>query len=124
MSKSKSSKPHKAAAVKSKPAPKKGKPTGNGKQHEETSAPMQSGLAAVAAMPPKESKLDAVAKLLMRPEGATVDDLVAATGWQKHTVRACISHALVKKRGYTIVSDKPQGGKRVYKIVDPEKDDH
>ncbi len=79
----------------------------------------------------KQSKLNAVTELLLRPEGATVDDMVAATGWQKHTVRACLSHALAKKRGYKIVSDKPQGGQRIYKITGiarsdevAAKDDH
>ena len=89
---------------------------------EEPSSPMQAGLAAVAAMPPppaKESKLGLIVTLLTRPEGATIDDMVAATGWQRHTVRAALSHALAKKRGYLIVSDKPSGGQRLYKIVDP-----
>lgn len=114
MSKSKASKPNKSAPPKAKTAPKKSKPT-------ETPSPaMQAGLAAVSAMPPepaKESKLAIVIKLLTRPEGATIDDMVAATGWQKHTVRAALSHALAKKRGYQIVSDKPQGGQRIYKIA-------
>ena len=87
----------------------------------EHSPAMQAGLAAVAALPPsppKESKLALVIKLLTRPEGATIDDMVAATSWQKHTVRAALSHALAKKRGYKIVSDKPQGGQRLYKIAE------
>ena len=89
---------------------------------EETSAPMQEGLAAVAAMPPppaKDSKLGLLITLLTRPEGATINDMVTATGWQKHTVRSALSHALAKKRGYLIVSDKPLGEQRLYKIVDP-----
>ena len=71
-----------------------------------------------APSPPKESKLSLIIKLLTRPEGATIEDMVSATGWQKHTVRAALSHALAKKRGYQIVSDKPQGGKRIYKIAE------
>ena len=122
MSKSKSSKPSKSAAKKPKAAPKKSNLSSNGKPPEEKIAPMQAGLAAVAAMPPappKESKLALIIKLLTRPEGATIDDIVAATSWQKHTVRAALSHALAKKRGYLIVSEKAQGGQRIYKIVDP-----
>lgn len=94
----------------------------NGKHPQEPSLAMKAGLAAVAAMPPtppKETKLSLIIKLLSRPEGATIDDMVAVTGWQKHTLRAALSHALVKKRGYQIVSDKPQGGQRLYKIVEP-----
>ncbi|MDD3030715.1 MAG: DUF3489 domain-containing protein [Alphaproteobacteria bacterium] len=47
--------------------------------------------------------------------------MVEATGWQKHTVRSAISHALGKKRGYQIVSEKPKDGKRIYKITEPEQ---
>lgn len=114
MSKTKQSKPRKSAPPKAKSPPKKSAPS------EKQSPVMQAGLAAVAALPltlPKESKLAIVIKLLTRPEGATIDDMVAATGWQKHTVRAALSHALAKKRGYQIVSDKPQGGQRIYKIA-------
>ena len=120
MSKSKSSKPSKSAATKPKAAPKKSNLSSNGKPPEKMSVPMQAALTAVATMPPapaKESKLGQIVTLLTRPDGATIDDMVTATGWQKHTVRSAASHALAKKRGYLIVSEKPQGGIRVYKIV-------
>lgn len=82
------------------------------------STPMKAALDAIATMPVrKESKLEAIIQLLLRPEGATIDDMVAATGWQKHTIRSALSHALAKKRGYEIVSDKPKDGLRIYKIV-------
>lgn len=85
------------------------------------SEPMKAGLKAVQNMPKRESKLDTVIALLQRPEGATLEDIMAATGWQKHTVRSAISHALAKKRGIDVVSDKPKDGQRIYKIVMPEK---
>jgi hypothetical protein len=101
----------KSKAKKPKPIPKKG----NSKK---LSAPMKAALDAVAAMPVrKDSKLQTVIQLLSRPEGATIDDMVAATGWQKHTIRSALSHALAKKRGYEIVSDKPKDGLRIYKIA-------
>ncbi|QQR69224.1 MAG: DUF3489 domain-containing protein [Alphaproteobacteria bacterium] len=121
MSKPKSTKTKKAAVSTVKTKPVKSIKT-NGKHPQEPSTAMKAGLAAVAAMPPtppKETKLSLIIKLLSRPEGATIDDMVAVTGWQKHTLRAALSHALVKKRGYQIVSDKPQGGQRLYKIVEP-----
>lgn len=100
-------------------AKSKGKVNGKAADDSRLSEPMKAGLAAVAAMKPaKESKLALVVRLLSRPEGATLDDLVAATGWQKHTVRSALSHALAKKRGYKIVSDKPKGENRIYKIAD------
>lgn len=82
------------------------------------SAPMKAGLAAVATMP--ETKLGRIIKLLQRPEGATIDDLVKATQWQKHTVRSAISHTLVKKKGSEVTSDKPKDGERIYKIAVPK----
>ena len=86
------------------------------------SAPMKAALDAVAAMPVrKDSKLQTIIQLLSRPEGATIDDMVAATGWQKHTIRSALSHALAKKRGYEIVSDKPKDGLRIYKIASAPK---
>ncbi len=65
----------------------------------------------------KDSKLNALIKLLSRPEGATLEDMITETSWQKHTVRSALSHALGKKRRYDIVSDKPKDGSRIYKIV-------
>jgi len=84
---------------------------------------MQAGLAAVEAMPRKTKKA-IIIDLLMRPEGATLADMTAATGWLTHTVRGQLSGALRKKLGYQIVSDKPQDGQRIYKIARAEKDDH
>lgn len=55
-----------------------------------------------------QSKLDMVEVLLRAPQGATIAELMAATGWQQHTVRGALAGAL-KKRGLTITSDKPDG---------------
>lgn len=107
-----SSKPKSGKAAKPKPAKT------IVKKKTKRSTPMQAGLDAVAAMAPKATKLETIIKLLTRPEGATVDDMTNATGWQKHTVRAALSHALGKKRGYRIASDKPKGGQRIYKIAE------
>ena len=41
-------------------------------------------------------------ELLRRPEGATVEQIAAATGWQKHTIRGAISGALKKKLGLNV----------------------
>ena len=40
--------------------------------------------------------------LLKRPEGATVEQIAAATGWQHHTIRGAISGALKKKLGLIV----------------------
>ena len=61
---------------------------------------------------------DAVIAMLQRPEGATVDEVASATGWQRHTVRGVFSGALKKKLGLTLASAKEERG-RVYRIGAP-----
>jgi hypothetical protein len=55
--------------------------------------------------------------MLKRPDGATVDEIVAAFGWQPHTVRGAIAGALKKKLRLDVTSDKEEGRGRVYRIV-------
>jgi hypothetical protein len=50
------------------------------------------------------------------PEGATVEEVRAATGWQPHTVRGVFSGALKKKLGLAVVAAKEERG-RVYRIT-------
>jgi Protein of unknown function (DUF3489) len=64
-----------------------------------------------------QSKKDEVIAMLRRPEGATVDEVASATGWQRHTVRGVFSGTLKKKLGLTIASAKEERG-RVYRIND------
>ena len=65
----------------------------------------------------ENSKQAEVIRMLQRPEGATVGQICTATGWQAHTVRGTFAGAFKKKLGLTIVSDKPQGGERIYRIA-------
>jgi Protein of unknown function (DUF3489) len=67
--------------------------------------------------PVRASKQAEVIALLRRPEGATVDEVRAATGWQPHTVRGVFSGALKKKLGLAVVATKEERG-RVYRIVE------
>lgn len=69
-----------------------------------------------AAPEARTSKIDQVVALLRRPEGATIEAMIAATGWQAHTVRGAMSGALKKKAGLTITSDKSDGV-RTYRIT-------
>jgi len=66
--------------------------------------------------PARASKQGEVIALLRRPEGATVDEVRAATGWQPHTVRGVFAGALKKKLGLAIVATKEDRG-RVYRIA-------
>jgi hypothetical protein len=54
--------------------------------------------------------------MLRRSEGATIAQIVAATGWQPHTVRGAFAGALKKKLGLTVTSEKIEGGERVYRL--------
>ena len=63
------------------------------------------------------SKQAQVLAMLHRPEGATLAQICACTGWQKHTVRGTFAGAFKKKLGLTIDSSKDAGGERVYKIT-------
>jgi len=53
-----------------------------------------------------------------RPQGATIDEVAKATGWQRHTVRGVFSGTLKKKLGLTMASAKQARG-RVYRIPEP-----
>jgi hypothetical protein len=55
--------------------------------------------------------------MLRTPEGANIEEIVAATGWLSHTVRGSMSGALKKKLGLTITSEKVDGRGRVYRII-------
>jgi hypothetical protein len=55
--------------------------------------------------------------LLMQPAGATLTQMVQATGWQSHTVRGAMAGALKKKLGLEITSEKPAGTERIYRIT-------
>jgi hypothetical protein len=63
------------------------------------------------------SKAAQVIELLKRPKGATLDDIMEATGWQAHSVRGFLSGALRKRLGLTVESTKTDGGKRIYTIA-------
>ena len=77
---------------------------------------------ATDAAEPKERKVRAGTKqamlieMLRAPDGATIDEIVAATGWQPHTVRGAIAGALKKKLGLMVTSEKVEGRGRVYKL--------
>jgi hypothetical protein len=66
---------------------------------------------------PREGSKEAlVVSLLQRPEGATIEQIAATTGWQRHTVRGAFAGALKKKLGLEVTSSKVEGGERVYRI--------
>jgi hypothetical protein len=66
----------------------------------------------------RQSKQGEVIAMLRRPEGATVDEVASAMGWQRHTVRGLFSGTLKKKLGLTLDSAQEERG-RVYRIAEP-----
>jgi Protein of unknown function (DUF3489) len=66
----------------------------------------------------RPSKQDGVIAMLRRAEGATVNEVASATGWQRHTVRGVFSGTLKKKLGLKLASAKEERG-RVYRIAEP-----
>ena len=61
------------------------------------------------------SKQDDVIALLKRPGGATLDNLVKATGWQPHSVRGFLAGTVRKKLKLQLQSQKADG-RRTYRI--------
>ncbi len=68
-------------------------------------------------MPRPGTKQALLVDLLKRKKGATIEVIVAATGWQAHSVRGAISGVLKKKLGLAVTSERARGGGRVYRIA-------
>ena len=64
-----------------------------------------------SALPPATTKLDQLAALLARREGASIAEMTSATGWQPHSVRGALAGSL-KRRGLVITSEKIDGVRR------------
>ena len=83
----------------------------------EDQAPVAAAEPAARRTPRAGSKQAQLIAMLQRPEGADLDAIVEATGWQKHTVRGAISGALKKRLGLTVTSTRDEQGRRVYHIA-------
>jgi len=82
--------------------------------------PKRAARGKIQSAPPQPSaqpkgKIAALIEMLRRSEGATVDAMMMATGWQKHSVRGAMSGAIKKDRGLAVTSEKTEAG-RVYRI--------
>ena len=71
---------------------------------------------AKAATRGQGSKSAHVIALLEKSKGASLAELMKATGWQAHSVRGFLSGTLRKKMGLKIESTKRGGVERVYSI--------
>ncbi len=73
----------------------------------------------VTAVQPKQragTKQAMLIEMLRRPEGGTMEEIMAVTEWLAHTARGAMSGALGKKLGLVVISAKEDGRGRVYRI--------
>lgn len=70
-----------------------------------------------ARKPREGTKQATLIALLRRPEGATIEDLSAATEWNANTVRGALAGALKKRLGLEVTSEKDEARGRVYRIA-------
>jgi hypothetical protein len=62
------------------------------------------------------SKQARVIEMLMKPEGATIGDIIQATDWQQHSVRGFFAGVIRKKLMLTLTSEATKAG-RIYRIA-------
>jgi hypothetical protein len=98
-------------AANAKPAAKK---TGRGAARSPTAAKPKTGAPPSVRSGTKQALL---IDMLTAKDGATIDQIVKATGWQAHSVRGAISGTLKKKLGLIVTSEAVEGRGRVYRIV-------
>jgi hypothetical protein len=64
----------------------------------------------------RTNKKAEVIEIMERAKGVMLDEIIEATGWQKHTVRGFVS-ILANKGGEKIESSKTAAGERCYRIA-------
>ena len=79
-------------------------------------APTAPEAAPKARTPREGTKQATLIAMLRAPDGATIEEIMAATGWQSHTVRGAMAGALKKKLGLEVTSEKVENRGRVYKL--------
>jgi len=78
--------------------------------------PAETGTAPKTRAPREGTKQATLIDMLRAPDGATIEEIMAATGWQSHTVRGAMAGALKKKLGLEVTSEKIEDRGRVYKL--------
>ncbi len=63
-----------------------------------------------------------IVRLLQRPNGATVAEIMRATDWQPHTVRGFVSRALVHDLGLQVARFKREKGQPAYRLQRQKRD--
>jgi hypothetical protein len=102
----------------SKPAPDTAKPKDTRKAGSKAKPAEKAGRAKKAGGKLKADRTNKKAEviaMMKRAKGATLAEIMKATGWQPHTVRGFVS-ILGSKGGEKIESSKNAAGERTYKI--------
>ena len=107
--------PDEIAAAKTPAETKSSEQPGRAKRSSSKKAAAPSAKATSSGRPNPDSKQDRVVALLQQPRGATLDVLVNATGWQKHSVRGFLAGTVRKKLKLPLISEKVDGI-RTYRI--------
>lgn len=63
------------------------------------------------------TKIETVIAMMRRPDGATISEIMEATGWLPHTTRAAISATVKKKVGLEVTTEKAEGRGLTYKTA-------
>ena len=64
----------------------------------------------------KGTKKAQLIAMLTAADGASINEIIAVTGWLAHTARGVISGVLRKKLGLKVTSEKNDARGRVYKL--------
>jgi hypothetical protein len=79
--------------------------------------PTGSSPPAGAVQPAPGTKLATILDLLRQDRGATLDEIIAATNWQAHSIRGAISGSIKKKLGLPVETVLVDGRGRVYRLA-------
>jgi hypothetical protein len=69
----------------------------------------------VSAAAPRQTKKAMITALLQRPDGAAVTELMAATGWRAHSVRAALTG--LRRDGRAVDRSRDANGINHYRIA-------
>ena len=105
----------KAAAPSKVPAGKRKQHAPKRQEQEAQSARERTAVAPARKPPRSQTKQALVIGLLQREGGASLDDVVSATGWLPHTTRAALTR--LRQSGFMVEKSKDEGGRTVYRIA-------
>jgi hypothetical protein len=63
------------------------------------------------------TKLATIIEAMRHPDGATIAQMMAGTGWQAHTVRGAISGMIRKRLGLNVTLVRNDSGEPVYRVI-------